>query len=112
YEVDIDESTVYSSVFMGEDVIKATFITHEVAPIQEGDYILWEGNQYTINQPVGVERLSSTTHRYAVDFEADIYKMYDKVFTYNGDVEFSYFGTAAQLLNLIITELNKIHPSY
>jgi hypothetical protein len=112
YQVDIDENTVYSSQLQGEEVIKSTFITNEVAPIQEGDYIIWEEKRYTINQAPEIEKLSSTTYKYNVNFEGEIYKLYDKVFQYNGSLEFSFYGTPDQFLGLIITELNKHFPSH
>ena len=108
--VDIDESTVYSSVFMGEMKVSAIFISYVKLGIREGDYILHSGKAYTINQPPGVEKLSETTYRYTVNFEGEVYQLYDKVFTHNGDVEFSYHGTPTQFVSLIVTNLNSLGP--
>jgi hypothetical protein len=111
--VNIDGNTLFSQVVMGEHVITTSFITNAPFDIDEGDYVLFRGNRFTINESLPpLEKSSSFTYKYDLEFEGFIYDLIDKVFTHLGSIEFSFFGTPLMFIQLIVDCMNTISTGW
>lgn len=110
--VTIDEQTTYTHVVMGEHRISTVFIVPSPIDLRTDDYIIFRGEHYEINQPPAVTKLNNFTYRYEVNFEHYIYRMYNKVFMDEGAVEFSYYGTPSEFIQLIAANMNDIDSGW
>lgn len=100
------EQTVFKHQLMGEHKIEARFTSYSVLPIQLGDYIKHKGENFYINQVPAVVKRSNAAYEYAINFEGEIYRLYNKIFMHEGAAEFDYFGDAESLLTLIVNNIN------
>ena len=110
--VEIDENTVFTHKLMGEHKVKADFIASSALPIQIGDYIEHRSERFYINTPPEVEKINNFTYRYLIEFEGEIYKLYNKIFMDEGVADFSYHGTPEDFLLLILTNINTIDAGW
>jgi hypothetical protein len=111
--IPIDENTFFSHVVMGEHIISSSFIIDEPLDVDEGDYVLFRGDRFTINKPLPpFDKTNSFTYKYDLVFEGYIYDLLDKVFTHLGAMEFSYFGTPLAFIQLIVENMNSISSGW
>lgn len=104
---DTGDQTVFKHQLMGEHKIEAHFTSYAVLPIQLGDYINHQGEKFYINQVPSVIKHSNAAYEYAINFEGEIYRLYNKLFMHEGATEFDYFGDAEALLTLIVNNINQ-----
>lgn len=110
--IKIDEKTVFTQQIMGEHKITAQFVSYSVLPVQLGDYIIYGGENFYIGTVPNVIKHSNFAYEYTIIFEAEVYKLYNKLFMDEGAADFSYFGTAQDLLQLVIDNMNEIEPGW
>jgi len=106
--IPIDENTFFSQVVMGEHIISSSFIVPAPIDIDEGDYVMFRGERFTVNRPLPqVEKTIHATYKYDLIFEGYIYDLHDKVFRHLGSMEFSLFATASTFLQILVDNLNE-----
>lgn len=110
--VEIDEKTVFIKKLMGEHKIRSEFYVEAPLNLQIGDYIEFRGEIFTINRVPEVEKINLKTFKYSIDFEGQIYALYNKLFMWDGIDEFSYTGTAADFLSLVVSNINQISSGW
>lgn len=107
--VNIDEKTILTKKLMNEDKVSADFITDAVIPIELGDYIVVNGKNYYLNSLPAIEKINNNTIKYSVFFFSELYDLYNKLLiSSDGLSDFSYVGTAHDLLTMIVENMNKI----
>lgn len=109
----IDERVVFTHSVMGEH--KVAFERLEmpyVIDVQLGDTLEYKGKNYTINTVPEYGKINNFKHVYSINFESDIYKMYDKKFMHLGDMEFQYFGKATDFIMLVVENMNEIDSDW
>lgn len=105
--VNIDKNTIYTHEVMGVHEVRCPFVSEEPLDIRVDDYILWEGERFNINVLYPVRKVSNFAYHYDITFEHYVYWLKDKIFRHLEAVEFSYFGTAADLVALIVSNMNE-----
>ncbi|MDM8176838.1 hypothetical protein QT327_21225 [Olivibacter sp. 47] len=112
-ELNVTVQAVFTKVLMGEH--KIVFSNLEVPTkldIQIGDTIEHRGEVFTINTPVGYQKVSNIKHVYNITFEGIRYKLYDKKFLYEGASDFQFFGNARQFVQLVVDNINEINSGW
>lgn len=107
-----DDQTVFTYQLMGEHKIAANFICTSPLPIQIGDYIVWQNENYYINTVPGCIKSGSNYFEYSISFESEVYKLYNKKFMDEGAQTFSYYGAASDLIDLVIDNINSIDSGW
>ncbi|MGE0931661.1 phage tail protein [Peijinzhouia sedimentorum] len=110
--VNIDESTVYSCALMGEDKVIANFQLPEAFGFGIGDYILHNGERYSINTAPDEAKQSSRLFEYELTFEGPAYTLYNKLYQDEGASTFTYFGTPNEFLLLMLTNINSLDSGW
>ena len=105
-QVEIDERTVFSKKLMGEHKISTEFIVESPLGLKIGDYIVYNGEEYTLNRLPEITKINLKTYKYRADFEGPIYDLYNKLMMWEGLADFHYTGTAFDFLDRIITNIN------
>ncbi|WP_316778435.1 hypothetical protein [Pedobacter antarcticus] len=112
-QVPIDENTFFSHVVMGEHIISSSFIVQEPIDVEEGDYVIFRGEQFTINRPLPpLDKESNFSYRYELPFEGYIYDLLDMPYMHMGALEFSYFGTARAYIQIMVDCMNSISSGW
>lgn len=110
---DIDENTTFSETQMAEKQIACSVVLPFVLPVQLGDYIVHKGERYKINTvPEYGKSESDHSHKYNIVFESPVYSLHDKFLMHEGTDDFSYYGTAADHLRLIVDNINQIEQGW
>ncbi len=110
--VEIDEKTTFSGKLLGENKISAEFYSNSVLAIQIGDYIEFNNEKYYINQLMPVQKINNQTFLYTIDFEGEVYLLYNKLYLDNGDSEFTYLGNPQAFLNKLLDNINSISSGW
>jgi len=105
YSVEIDEQTVFSQTLMGEEKIVLSFVSPQSLALQVGDYILHNSKQYKIVGETYKQQIGASLYRYEAEFFGEIYLLYDSLVKHLGRTQFSYFGTPAEMLSLLVSSL-------
>ncbi|WP_316743824.1 hypothetical protein [Pedobacter antarcticus] len=112
-QVPIDENTFFSHVVMGEHIISSSFIVQEPIDVEEGDYVIFRGEQFTINRPLPpIDKESNFSYRYELTFEGYVYDLLDMPYMHLGALEFSYFGTARAYIQIMVDCMNSISSGW
>ena len=110
---DIDENTTFSETQMAEKQITCSVVLPFVLPVQLGDYIVHKGERYKINTvPEYGKSESDHSHKYNIVFESPVYGLHDKFLMHEGTDDFSYHGTAADHLRLMVDNINQIEQGW
>lgn len=109
--VDIDERTQFSHTLNAEHKITAVFVSPIRLDLQTEDYIIHNGERYSMNLPPSYRKSAKITFLYTCEFEHIFYKTHNKLFMHLGSADFSYFGDATAHMQLVIDNLNEISPS-
>lgn len=110
--VDIDERTMFSHTILAEHKIEATFVYPEPVDLREGDYIIHQGQNFYINQPPSYVKYNNFTYVYTVNFEHEIYKLYNAIMLHLGAMDFTFFGNAQAHLQLVIDNINRVDSGW
>lgn len=112
FDVSIDKTTVFSAQLMGENEVKANWTAPAPMAISLGDYILIGIEKYYLNTAPNIVKLNNFTYQYQATFEAEIYKLFNKIFMDEGAADFTYYGTLEMYLELLLTNINAIDPGW
>lgn len=110
--IELDENTVFDEVLMADKIITCNVIVGSPLPIQIDDYIVYNGEVYTINTLPGYDKENNITHKYSIRFEAPIFGLYREFITDEGETTFSYFGTAEDHLLLLISSMQEVDAEW
>lgn len=111
--LDIDEAAIYTKKLMGEHRIVLPYKAGSPLNLQIGDYITYNGENFTLNRVPDCEKKDSRTYEYRMEFEGYIYNLAKKIYiSSDGLAEFSLNGTATDFLNLLITNINAIDGTW
>lgn len=102
--VQVDESTVYMDECMGRFDIALITTSPIPLDIRIDDYLIWDGIRYTINVPFQLVRGASFD--YNIVFEHPSRALNDIIFKQAGSIEFNYFGTPRQFIELVVVNMN------
>lgn len=102
--IPIDENTIYLDECMGRFEIAAQLQSSHPLDIRVDDYIIYNGVRFTVNVPYQIYR--EGTFMYSITFEHPSYWLKDISFKQAGDIEFSFFGTPRECLQLIVDNMN------
>ena len=108
YDIDVDEKTVLRQSLAGEDKIVSKFKYASIINLYLGDYIEYETRRYTINRLPEIIKTGNSEFTYSVEFEGEIYDLNDPMLRHEGVSDFSYYGTAAAQIDLIVANANRI----
>src|SRR5690606_9916668 len=112
YNVDIDESTVFTNQLMGEHRINAEWISYAPLDLRIGDRIIWQGESYFLNLIPEIQKINNITYQYSATFEGYVYNLYNKIFMDEGSADFAYFGTITEYLSLLVENMNAIDSGW
>jgi len=108
YDIDVDEQTVLRQSLAGEDKIVSKFKYASIINLYLGDYIEYETRRYTINRLPEIIKTGNSEFTYSVEFEGEIYDLNDPMLRHEGVSDFTYYGTAAAQIALIVSNANRI----
>jgi len=107
-------SSNYSKAVMGEEQITLVWEQPTFLQLNIGDYIVYEGSNFTMNQIPTVKKLSTKEYQYNAVFQATkyelskaMYMLFDNTDTVPLD-EFPLTGTAETFMQLLIDNLNRV----
>lgn len=112
YSISINERTLLTHKLMGEHRISVETTTNAPLDIQIGDYIEHDGERYYMNSAPNLEKINNFTYAYTMEFEGEIYFLYNKLFMDEGQSDFSYHGSPSDFLQLLLTNINSIQPGW
>lgn len=110
-QFEIDEQTTFSKTLMGDHLIACQVTLPASLPIQLGDYISYKSRVYKINTLPELTK-DDVNYTYGINFEPDIYSLYNKLFMHLGDTDFTYFGTLHQFAQLLIDNINSTESGW
>ena len=73
--IKIDDNTRLTRGLLGADIIKSSFNSHIILDIQIGDYIVFDGVKYYVNNLPNVKKNSSNSFDYNITFESEYYEL-------------------------------------
>src|SRR5690606_29249337 len=77
-----------------------------------GDYLMREGEVFTINAAPEVTRHSMNDLEYELVFEGETYRLYKKILMDEGQADFGAFGRPLDYLHLVVDNINEIDPGW
>lgn len=111
--VAIDEQTVLTKRLMNEDVISSSFVSNVVLPILMGDYVVYAGNNYTMNALPRIKKNNDKTFTYTIVFQSVLYELNTKLLiSSDGLNEFDYTGGIAEHLGMVVENINSISAGW
>jgi hypothetical protein len=112
--IDIDEKTIFFKKLMGEHKINCEIVFPGVLDVLIGDWIVFGGENYTINYLPKITKINSSTYKYNIEFDANIYNLTKKLIKDNviGLTDFAYNGSPVDFINKIIANINEINPTW
>lgn len=112
FDVKIDKRTTLNAVLMGDHRIDALFIVPSPIDIRLGDYVMIGVEKYYLNRTPNINKLNNLTYEYSGVFEAESFKLFNKIFMDERSADFSYFEDLEGYLELLITNMNSIDPGW
>lgn len=107
--VSIDEKTVLTKKIMETELVSASFVVDAVIPIELGDYITVDNQNYYLNHLPSIDKDDNDSFKYQVNFSSILFDLNNKLLiSADGLSDFSYVGTAEEILTLIVTNQNEI----
>ncbi|QEL01586.1 hypothetical protein FKG96_12470 [Olivibacter sp. LS-1] len=77
--------------------------------IQIGDTINYKGEIFTINTVDEPTKHSNFNYEYNIVFEGIRYQLYDKLFMFEDNTDFPFYGTLREHLQLLVDNISEIH---
>ncbi|MGJ1339851.1 hypothetical protein, partial [Sphingobacterium multivorum] len=99
----------------GKMSIKELVFTVEVSEVLDlaiGDHVVFGDLLMKLNFTPSFTNLGDFKKNYTITFEDETAGLYDQPLVDEGDVTFSYFGDAAVLLSLILTNINTLNSGW
>lgn len=111
--IEIDEKTILAKRIMTDGKITSTFVSKSVLPIILGDYVLYEGDKYKLNQPPRIKKNNNKTYLYTTVFQSVLFDLNDKLLiSSDGLNDFTYTGGIEEHLGLLLENINSINPGW
>jgi len=109
----IDDNTRLIRQLLGEDIIKSTFNSHDILDITIGDYVIYDGINYYVNNLPNIKKSSSNSFDYNLVFESEYYELLKTQFLdSDGNSDFDLVGNLETFINLIVTNMNRTHSDW
>lgn len=105
----IDDNSKLTKVLNGDDYIVLSFSHESFVEIQVGDYIEWNSITYTLKQAPQLKKLSLRKYQYDLRFEGPQADLLEALYLLDVEGEFFLTGTAEDFIDLMITNLNRVH---
>lgn len=103
---EIDDKTIYSAEFMGEDKITTSFVRDSKIDVQVGDYIEYQGKKYSIVPQVPPsETKGGGLYTYDITFYGPMYDWNRKIVRHANAITFPYTDTPLGFMMLIIDNI-------
>ncbi|GEM_PF-4820323 len=100
----IDENTVYFDECMGRFDITVKAVSPTPLDIKMDDYLEYNGVRFSINMPFQLVR--GSVFSYNIVFEHPSRALSDIIFKHVGAIEFSFFGTPREFVELLVGNMN------
>lgn len=108
----IDDKTQIVKQLGGKDFIKCFLHSNTIYDIKIGDYTIFKGSNYYVNTLPNITKAGTNKYKYEINLERGHYDL-KKVQFRNGDRgDFHYVGNAEDLVDLIITNMNRVYSGY
>lgn len=106
---DIDGGTIFSEKLQGARTITCPVAAENALPLQDGDYIIHDGEVYIINTlPDFLKDGGKLQKEYNITFEAEFYLLLDTfILNDQGHADFPLYGSAVDHLNVIFANANR-----
>lgn len=111
HDIEIDKNTELRQSISGEDLILSKFTLPEKIDLKIGDYVIWNGIEYTILDEPQVKK-SQIYFTYNLQFKSSLYKLKNILTLLDGESEFHVFGDAQTLVSVVINNLNRVYGGY
>lgn len=108
----LTQQVMFNNEVMGDKSITFEIDLPKVVNAQIGDYLIFEGERYTLNYVPRYEKLNNHLHKWRLKFEDVIFNLYRKLFLFEGEPSFPFFGTAREHLQLLIDLMNEVDPGW
>jgi len=108
-----DDNTRLIRQLLGEDIIKSSFNSHIFLDINIGDYIVYDGVIYYVNNLPNIKKNSSNSFDYNIIFESEYYELLKTQFLdSDGNSDFSLVGNLETFIDLIVTNMDREHTGW
>src|SRR5690606_22398767 len=111
HDIEIDKNTELRQSISGEDLITSRFTLPEKIDLQIGDYVTWNGIDYTLLDEPQYKK-SQGFFSYALQFKSTQYLLKNVLVLLDDNAEFYLFGNAQTLVSQIINNLNRVYGGY
>jgi len=111
--IKIEDTTRLTRQLLGADIIKSSFTSNIILDIQIGDFCMFDGVKYYINNLPNIKKNSSNSFDYDITFESEYYELLKTQFLdLDGNSDFSLVGNLETFIDLIITNMNRISSGW
>ena len=111
--IKIDDSTQLVRQLLGEDIIKSSFNSHIFLDIDIGDFIIYDGVIYYINNLPTIKKNSINSYDYNITFESESYELLKTQFLdSDGNSDFYLVGNLETFIDLIVTNMGREHTGW
>ena len=105
-----DDSTRLVKQLLGQDIIRSSFNSHIFLDINIGDFIVYDGVIYHINNLPTIKKNSTNSYDYNVTFESESYELLKTQFLdYDGNSDFYLVGNLETFIDLIVYNMGRKH---
>lgn len=101
-----------SRKIMADNIITASFKYSQTVNLQIGDYIVFQGQNYTLNQQPKITKLAGNSYTYDLTFEGVEYELSKVQYQFTGDGQFPLMNNADGFLTLLVSNLNRVYSGY
>ena len=103
------KNAIFKTAIMALDEVQISVVVDEVLSITEGDYIIHDGVQYTLNRDPEYAVNSYVQFTYDLIFEHPQYRLIDKLLSSSvtGSPSFTMTGKLSDFVHMLVTCVNK-----
>jgi len=108
-----DDNTRLINQLLGEDIIRSSFNSHIFLDINIGDYIIYGGVIYHVNNLPNIKKNSTNSFDYDITFESEYYELLKTQFLdSDGNSDFYLIGNLETFIDLIVSNINREHTDW
>lgn len=108
----LTQKVMFNHEIMGDKSVVFDIKLPTVIDIRTGDYMMFETEQFELNNLPNYTKESNWSHQYRLKFESIIFRLYKRRFMLDGETIFPFFGTAREHLELLVSCINQINPGW
>jgi len=112
YDIEIDDNSKLIHEVMGDEMLAVSFNSNNKYLFEIGDYVMFENKQFTLNNEPHIKKEAKSVYSYKMNFEGLKYNLVKKMLMFDGEPDFWMLGDAEDFLDLIITNINTIDPTW